>query len=237
MAKILLVEDEPELAKMMASWLSRDEHLVKIFQHGDEALLEIKEAKERYELLIMDITLPGRDGFEICKFYRNHKGNAPVLVVSARGSISDKEQAFNLGADDYITKPFDLKELNLRVKALLRRSVLTDQEVIGIRDIRLNTADCSVTKSGLSVHLTPQEFYLLMFFLRNPNQVFSSDDLLRLVWGPTTCAMNDTVRGHVKRLRQKLETKGEPTLISNVYGFGYKLNGQITNAEQECHQL
>jgi DNA-binding response OmpR family regulator len=224
MANILLVEDEPELATIVSTWLSRSNHFVKVIEHGDEAVSEIQAAKDLYELLILDITLPGRDGFEICEYYRTSQGRAPVLIVSARNTLNDKEQAFTLGADDYITKPFDLKEMTLRVAALLRRSLIPAHEILESRDIRMNLTESTVTKSGASVRLTPQEYNLLMFFLKHPNEVFSSDHLLRLVWNPTTSAMNDTVRGHIKRLRRKLESPGKPPLIQNVYGFGYRLN-------------
>jgi DNA-binding response OmpR family regulator len=181
-------------------------------------------AKDLYELLILDITLPGRDGFEICEYYRSNQGRAPVMVVSARHAYDDKEQAFTSGADDYITKPFDLKEMSLRVAALLRRSLIPEQEVLESRDIRMNAAERAVTKSGSLVRLTPQEYNLLMFFLQHPNEVFSSDRLLRLVWKSDAIEANDTVRGHIKRLRRKLETPGKTPLIQNVYGFGYRLN-------------
>jgi DNA-binding response OmpR family regulator len=223
MARILLVEDEPELATIMSNWLTRCEHSVKVIDHGDEAVSEIRAAKDHYELLILDITLPGRDGFEICEFYRKNRGRAPVMVVSARHALDDKEQAFTLGADDYITKPFDLKEMSLRVSALLRRSLIPE-DILESRDIRMNVAERTVTKSGALVRLTPQEYNLLMFFLKHPNEVFSSDHLLRLAWDSDTIAADDTVRGHIKRLRKKLETPGKPPLIKNVYGFGYRLN-------------
>jgi DNA-binding response OmpR family regulator len=224
MARILLVEDEPELATIMSNWLSRSDHSVKVIDHGEKAVSEIKAAKDSYELLILDITLPGCDGFEICQYYRTNKGRAPVMFVSARHALDDKEQAFTLGADDYITKPFDLKEMSLRVAALLRRSLIPAEEILESRDIRMNIAERTVTKSGALVRLTPQEYNLLMFFLKHPNEVFSSDQLLRLAWDRDTIAANDTVRGHIKRLRKKLETPGKPPLIKNLYGFGYRLN-------------
>jgi DNA-binding response OmpR family regulator len=220
-AKILLVEDEPDLAQIVATSLQRAQHFVKVIQHGDQAVAEIRVAKDNYELLIMDLMLPGRDGFEICRFYRYNMGTAPILVVTARQSIQDKEKAFSAGADDYLTKPFQLKELHLRVSSLLRRSGVAD--ILEIRDIKLNMSDCSVTKAGSPIHLSPRELQLLGFLLKNPNQVFSPDELLRLVWGSRQRAMNDTVRGHVKRLRQKLDSQGQPSIISNVYGIGYKL--------------
>jgi DNA-binding response OmpR family regulator len=224
MANILLVEDEPELAAIMSTWLTRAKHFVKVIEHGDEAVSEIQSAKDLYELLILDITLPGRDGFEICEYYRTSRGRAPVLVVSARDTLHDKEQAFTLGADDYITKPFDLKEMILRVAALLRRSLIPAHEILESRDIKMNLVESTVTKCGAPVHLTPQEYNLLMFFLKHPNEVFSSEHLLRLVWNPGSSAMNDTVRGHVKRLRRKFDSPGKPPIIQNVYGFGYRLN-------------
>lgn len=122
MAKILLVEDEPDLAKLVSDWLCRGEHTLDVVTNGDEALNLIQANKNRYDLLILDIMLPGKNGIEICKSYRSSLGMAPVLMLTAKDSIEDKEMAFNVGADDYVTKPFHLKELSVRVTALLRRA-------------------------------------------------------------------------------------------------------------------
>ncbi|MDR3617619.1 MAG: response regulator transcription factor [Candidatus Obscuribacterales bacterium] len=231
MAKILLVEDEPDLATLMAGWLTQHEHDVEILSNGEVAFERIKSQNQDYELLILDLMLPGKNGIEICQEYRRNAGSAPVLIVTARNGIASKEQAFEQGADDYVTKPFHLKELAARVSALLRRGNLPLNTVIRVRDIILDVNECKVTKSGKSVHLTPQEFHLLEFFFKNPNRVFSAKELLAKAWGQADDLMEDTVRGHIKRIRRKLDSKNANSLIVNVYGFGYKLESSNRTTE------
>ncbi|HEY9777254.1 MAG TPA: response regulator transcription factor [Planktothrix sp.] len=223
-ARILLVEDEQDLAELVADWLARDNHQVDVVRDGEEALSKLEADRGEYELIILDLMLPGCNGLEVCRAYRRKFGTAPVLVLTARDSIEDKEIGFGAGADDYMTKPFHLKELSVRVGALLRRSILLPNKVLRVRDIEVDTHERKVRKSGELVHLSPREFHLLEFLLRHPNQVFSSEDLLDHVWAPDSNAMNDTVRGHINRLRKKLDTTEQAPLISNIYGFGYKLN-------------
>jgi DNA-binding response OmpR family regulator len=231
MAKILLVEDEPDLATIMAGWLTQYEHDVEIFSNGEAAFERLKSHRDSYDLLILDLMLPGKSGIEICQEYRKNAGSAPVLIVTARNTIASKEQAFEQGADDYVTKPFHLKELAVRVSALLRRGTLAANNVIRIRDIILDVNECKVTKSGKVVHLSPQEFHLLEFFFKNPNRVFSAKELLAKVREEADDLMEDTVRGHIKRIRRKLDSRNTNSLIINVYGFGYKLESSSLATE------
>jgi two-component system OmpR family response regulator len=227
MAKVLLIEDEPDLAKLIKDWLARYDHCVDVVGNGDEAMNTLRLNKNRYEIIILDLMLPGRSGLDVCKAYRANSGNAPVLMITAKDGIEDKEAGFAVGADDYMTKPFHLKELTVRIAALLRRSILLPSKLLKVRDIELDPSERTVKKSGNEVHLSPKEFHLLHFFMKHPNQVFSSDDLIESVWEPDTDAMNDTIRGHINRLRRKLDSEGQQSIISNVYGFGYKLESEI----------
>lgn len=222
MAKILLVEDECDLALLISDWLKkREHHLVEHLENGNDAYDMIQVNK--YDVIILDIMLPGMSGLEICSQYRKSRGATPILMLTAKNTVEDKELGLDAGADDYITKPFALKELAARVRALLRRGTTLPSNQLNIRDIVIDPVDYSVSKAGKSVHLLPQEFRLLEFLARHPNQVFSAEDLLASVWESDTPAMLDTVRGHVKRIRQKLDTPTQNSIITNVYGVGYKL--------------
>ncbi|MBX9721293.1 MAG: response regulator transcription factor [Candidatus Obscuribacterales bacterium] len=221
MAKILLVEDEHDLAQLMCGWLQREHHLVETFENGIDAYGTIQVNK--YDVIILDILLPGMNGLEICRQYRKSRGMTPILMVTAKNTVEDKEAGLDAGADDYITKPFALKELAARVRALLRRGQSLPSNQLHIRDIVIDPVDYTVSKSGQQIHLLPQEFRLLEFLARHPNQVFSAEELLASVWESDTPAMLDTVRGHIKRIRRKLDTPGEQSIITNVYGVGYKL--------------
>ncbi|MBX3076913.1 response regulator transcription factor [Candidatus Obscuribacterales bacterium] len=223
MAKVLLVEDELDLASLINNWLAREHHLVEVVTDGPTALHRLKVAK--YDVIILDVMLPGMSGFDICREFRATRGTTPILFLTARTSLQDKELGFLAGADDYLTKPFHLKELDFRVKALLRRGAVSGSNIFQLGDIQVDSDQHKVLKNGSEVHLLPKEFRLLEFFVRHPQRVFSPEELLENVWESDTSAHNDSVRGHITRLRKKLDTPGQPSIISTVYGVGYKLQG------------
>lgn len=223
MAKVLLVEDELDLASLINNWLAREHHLVEVVNDGPTALHRLKVAK--YDVIILDVMLPGMSGFDICREFRQSRGTTPILFLTARTSLQDKEMGFLAGADDYLTKPFHLKELEFRVKALLRRGAVSGSNIIQLGDIEIDSDQHRVMKNGQEVHLLPKEFRLLEFFVRHPQRVFSPEELLENVWESDTSAHNDSVRGHITRLRKKLDTPGQPSIIATVYGVGYKLQG------------
>ncbi len=221
MAKILIVEDEADLAELVKNWLVKDHHLVEIADDGLEALIRMET--NNYDVVILDIMLPSVNGMEICKRYRKSGGSAGIIMVTAKGHVDDKETGLDSGADDYMTKPFQLKELAARVRAVLRRNHGQAQDVMRFRDLEIDVNEFKVMKGGHEVHLLPKEFRLLEFFLRHPHQVFSAEDILSSVWESDTEALLDTVRGHITRVRKKLDTAGTPSIIATVYGVGYKL--------------
>ncbi|MBA4077556.1 MAG: DNA-binding response regulator [Cyanobacteria bacterium PR.023] len=221
MAKILIVEDEADLAELVKNWLVKDHHLVEIADDGLEALIRMET--NNYDVVILDIMLPSVNGMEICKRYRKSGGSAGIIMVTAKGHVDDKETGLDSGADDYMTKPFQLKELAARVRAVLRRNHGQAQDVMRFRDLEIDVNEFKVLKGGHEVHLLPKEFRLLEFFLRHPHQVFSAEDILSSVWESDTEALLDTVRGHITRVRKKLDTAGAPSIIATVYGVGYKL--------------
>lgn len=221
MAKILVVEDERDLATLIAGWLRRDHHLVEVVYDGNEAMHHLMVSD--YDVIVLDWMLPGTNGVNVCQQYRANGGNASVIILTAKESLQDKEIGFAAGADDYLTKPFELKELAMRVKAQLRRAETTKHAVFNIQDIAVDIEEHRVIKAGKEVYLLPKEFRLLEFFVRHPNRVFSAEELLSSVWESDSIAQNDSVRGHITRLRKKLDTPGKPSIIITVHGVGYKL--------------
>jgi DNA-binding response OmpR family regulator len=221
MAKILIVEDERDLAGLVRNWLSRENHLVEQAENGLDALARMEVSK--FDVIILDLMLPGMSGMEVCKRFRQKSGQTPILMLTAKDAVEDKEAGLDAGADDYLTKPFHLKELAARVRALLRRGISRPGNTLKLRDIEIDTTECLVTKNGQDVHLLPKEFRLLEFLVRHPNHVFSAEELLASVWESDTSALLDTVRGHITRLRKKLDSPDGPSIISTVYGMGYKV--------------
>jgi len=221
MAKILVVEDEADLAKLVSSWLSREHHLVEIAENGLTAINLLQTNK--YDVVILDLMLPEIHGLQVLRQFRQSRQTTPVLILTASDTIDSKEQGLDSGADDYVTKPFNLKELSARVRALLRRGQANSDNKLTIRDIIVDTAEYRVTKNGTEIHLLPKEFRLLEFLLRHPHQVFSAEELLSHVWESDTPALLDTVRSHIKRLRKKLDSPGVKSIISTHYGIGYRI--------------
>ena len=223
-SKILLVEDEPDMAQLVSNWLVNQHHQVDVINDGKEALDFLSSNRNKYEIIILDIMLPGHSGIEVCHLYRNQCGTTPILMLTARDSIEDKETAFRVGADDYLVKPFHLKELSARLIALLRRGRSVSSEYCAIDNVHIYFVEHRVTKAGNSVHLTPKEFQLLEFLVKHPKEVCSPETLLKQVWQTNSVAMLDTLRGHINRLRRKLDTPGKASFIASVYGLGYRFD-------------
>ena len=218
-AKILLVEDDAQLAVGVQTWLNDESHEVDWCQTGEESLNKL--AKQHYDLIILDIGLPDMTGFELCRLYRDQGGKARILVLSGCTSLDDKITGLEAGADDYVPKPFDRRELSLRVAAMLRRSLEFADDTMHFEDIDMNLASHQVSRAGQPLRLVPQEFALLEFLMRNPNRVFSAEELLRTVWQGGGSI--DTVRTHIKTLRKKLEQNGKRPVIRTIQGVGYSL--------------
>ncbi len=221
MAKILLVEDESDISDMVSAWLSREHHVVEVAGSGEEALDIIRVYP--FDVLILDWVLPGISGVDVCRQYRSKGGRSPILMLTAKKDVDEKETGLDAGADDYLTKPFELKELSARIRALLRRPTPFSGNVLKVGPIMLDTTSHEVTRDGELVELLPKEFALLSFFMRHPNQVFSADALLDRVWSSDSEASPETIRTYIKRLRKKIDEKGKPSLVGTVHGVGYKL--------------
>ena len=220
MAKILLVEDELELAESVREWLSEDYHLVETVNDGLAAMAALQRTE--YDVVILDWMLPGLSGIEICRQYRAGGGQASILMLTAKKSLISKEAALVDGADDYLTKPFQLRELSARVKALSRRCQNPILEEITCGLLRLQRSKHCVLQGETELRLGPKEFCLLELFMRFPGKVFSVDELLEQIWGTETDIVPETVRSTIKSLRKKIDD-GDQSLIATVHGIGYKL--------------
>jgi DNA-binding response OmpR family regulator len=214
---ILLVEDEPSVGELVRAYLARDGYRVLWARSGEEGLVELERHPVR--IVILDIGLPGMDGFEVCRAIRR-RSQVPILMLTARDEEPDRVIGLEVGADDYLTKPFSPRELAARLKAILRRSEPnTGSDVLSLGGVTLNRETHDVTSDGRAVDLTAKEFDLLAYFLANPGAVLSRDVLLDRVWGVEYPGGTRTVDVHVAQLRRKL---GRPTLIRTLRGSGYK---------------
>jgi DNA-binding response OmpR family regulator len=221
MAKILLVEDDLALQRMLLQFLELEKHTIDTASNGQQAkdLLEMNT----YELLLLDLTLPDTDGLEICKWYRDKGGLAKVMMLTGRRETADKISGLDTGADEYLTKPFDARELSARIRALLRRPESMIPDIIKMGSLELDMKERLVRKAGLALKLAPKEFAMLEFFMRNPSEVFSSDRLLNSVWHAESEATHESVRVCINRLRTKLGTGADVPQIETAYSVGYKL--------------
>lgn len=222
MAKVLVVEDEKNLSEHVADCLETERHVVEVASNGEDALALLKAYD--YELVLLDVGLPGMSGVDVLKNYRSGGGKARVLMLTGKGEINDKEAGFGAGADDYLTKPFDQRELLMRVRALLKRDAAAATDHIEIGTLRLNSKSLQVQLLGKPIKLAPQEFALLEFLMRHPNEVFSADALLNRVWRSDEEATIDSVRMCITRLRAKLKGDENKPIIATVFGSGYKLD-------------
>ena len=223
MNRILIVEDEPALANVVKDYLKNELFDVEICTEGDKAIEVFN--KYRPSLLILDLMLPGMNGYEICKNVRM-TSVIPILILSAKTDEFDKVMGLNLGADDYLTKPFRPKELVARVNALIRRSQVFNKdnmEVLDVEDIRIFIKEYKVEKNNVNIDLSKKEFELLLFLAKNPKQVFTREHLYEGVWGLDSYGDLDTVTVTINRLRQKIEENpATPKHILTVWGVGYK---------------
>ncbi len=217
MSKILVIEDDRTIADQVADLLESHNYNVSVANDGLEADSMLRHYQ--YDLVILDWMLPGMNGFEVCKAYRNRSGKARILMLTARSSVSDKAAGLDCGADDYLSKPFDTVELMARVRALLRRPEAVKPAVLRCGGVELNTNSRSVKMGGSQIALSPAEFELLSFFMRNPNQVFSTESVLARVWKDTSDATDMSLRKCISRLRSHLF----PEIIQTVHGIGYVL--------------
>ena len=221
---VLLIEDEKALSQTLSDRLRAEGYVVNFARDGNDGL--DKATRLPFDLIILDIMLPGKNGFDVCREIRQAGLATPILMLTARGQTAEKIVGLKLGADDYVTKPFDMLELMARVEALLRRTPSKSGQTAmqQVRSIRIDLRGTEVWRDGKLVPLSAREFQLLQYFLEHKGETVSRDQILREVWGYNATAFTRTVDVHVASLHQKLEDDSkQPSLILTVPGFGYKL--------------
>jgi DNA-binding response OmpR family regulator len=220
MAKILVVEDEADLADSLRDWLILEGHRVEVSNDGKQALEMLSQSE--YDVIVLDLMLPGIDGLQVCRQYRTSGGGSRILMLTAKTTVNDKEEGLDCGADDYIGKPYDLKEVSARVRALMRRSISVVGTSLSLGDLVLDPTLHTASRASIPLQLLPQEFALLEFLMRNPNRIFNAESLIRRVWHGNSSV--DTVRTHIKTLRKKVDTPDLPPVIKTIHGVGYSLS-------------
>jgi DNA-binding response OmpR family regulator len=222
--RILIVEDEPSIALALEDDLRREGYDVDLACDGEEACR--RGTAVRYDLVLLDVMLPRRDGFEVCRHLRSEGVKAPILMLTARGQESEKVIGLELGADDYVTKPYGPRELRARIKALLRRGGEAPEQTLYRFDaFELDTARCELRSAGAVVDLKPLEYRLLAFFLKRSGRAQTREQILDGVWGPDTHTTDRVVDNQVTNLRKKIEADPEhPRRLVSIRGVGYRFD-------------
>ena len=228
--KILIVDDDNNIAELISLYLTKECFETRIVNDGEQALKEFNTFHP--DLILLDLMLPGIDGYQVCREIR-HNSDVPIIMLSAKGEVFDKVLGLELGADDYIIKPFDSKELVARVKAVLRRYQVMKPEkaepeikCVEYPDLIINQTNYSVLYQGQNIDMPPKELELLYFLASSPNQVFTREQLLDHIWGYEYIGDTRTVDVHVKRLREKLKGNDHWN-IATVWGIGYKFETKL----------
>jgi len=223
MGTVLVVDDEPVVRDVVARYLERDGYETLEASDGEEAKQIL--AREEPALVVLDVMLPGLNGLELCRWIRE-TSNTPVILLTALGEEADRIAGLQLGADDYVTKPFSPRELAIRVGNILRCSGMTEREIYRFGSIEMNSTTREVRKDGVPLKLTLKEFDLLQTFLANPKRVFKRDELMDRVWGYRSVLETGTLTVHIRRLREKLEDDpSKPKFLQTVWGVGYRFVG------------
>lgn len=218
--RILIIEDDEGILRVLRRALTYENYQVETALDGETGLTKAREW--RPDLVILDLMLPGIDGLEVTQRIRL-EGNMPILMLTAKDTITDRVQGLDAGADDYMTKPFDLDELLARVRALLRRTQLERAPVLTFNDLTLDTSTRQATRRGRPIALTAKEYDLLELFMRHPRQVMTREMIFDRVWGYDFGGESNVLDVYIRYLRQKLENDGETRLIHTVRGVGYVL--------------
>ncbi len=222
--RVLLIEDEEKLAEAIKQGLEKNGYAVDYLTDGEKGFTRLSLYRNEYDLVILDLMLPGKSGEDICKEARAEKITLPILILTARGDVDEKVNLLQMGADDYVVKPFSFRELLARVQALLRRPTEAVPATLAVGDIELDTGTRAASRGGTELPLTLKEFALLEFFMRHPNQALNRETILDHLWGFDFASFSNVVDVHVKNLRKKLGNDGEE-IIKTVRGIGYRMAG------------
>ena len=222
--RILLVEDEPRVARFIAKGLREQSYAVDIAGDGDAALY--KAEIDDYDLIVLDVMIPLRDGFEVCRELRRQRITTPVLMLTARDAVNDRVAGLDAGADDYLSKPFDFKELLARLRALLRRRESLRTEALRVDDLTINTTNHTVERSGRNISLTAKEYSLLEFFALNAGKLVGRDEIGRHVWDENFDPFSNVIDVYVRRLRKKIDEGSNRPLIHTRRREGYVFSAE-----------
>ncbi|MEO6838471.1 MAG: response regulator transcription factor, partial [Ginsengibacter sp.] len=222
--KILIVEDEKALSESIAEYLSKQEYHCDVAANFHDAIDKIEYSE--YDCILLDITLPDGDGLKILEQLKADKKTDGVLIISAKNSLDDKIKGLNLGADDYLPKPFHLSEMNARIAAIIRRKKFDGSSIIQFHHLSIDTQSKMVTVENNPVELTKKEYELLLYFVSNKKRLISKDAIAEHLWGNDMSGNFDFIYTHIKNLRKKLMDAGDADYIKSVYGMGYKFTTQ-----------
>jgi two-component system, OmpR family, response regulator len=223
--RILVVEDEKRLAQLIRKGLRENGFVVDVLHHGDEALQVILSTP--FDAVVMDVMLPGRDGLSILRQARDKGNRVPLLLLTARGEVNERVEGLNLGADDYMAKPFSVDELAARLRALIRRGTGENLTLYKIQDLVLDTAKRNVRRGERKIELTSREFSLLEYLMRSPGRVFTRTQICEHVWDYQFDPGTNLVDVYIQRLRRKIDDNEEVPLIQTVRGTGYRMGEDL----------
>lgn len=223
--KILLVEDEHRIAQSIKKGLEQERMAVDVAYDGIEGY--DLAVDEDYDLIILDLMLPGMSGLEICTKLRENKKETPILILTAKSGVEDKVEGLNKGADDYLTKPFAFEELLARIRALTRRPKNMDNQILKVDDLTMNTDNFEVFRNKKKINLSSKEYSLLEFLMRHPRQILSKEQIMNHVWSYETDILPNTVEVYIRNLRKKIDKGFDYPLIQTIRGFGYKIGKNV----------
>jgi len=223
--KILVVEDDHHIAQSIKKGLEQERMVVDLAFDGVGGYdLAVDNS---YDLIVLDLMLPGLNGLDLCSRLRQNKNHTPILILTARDRLDNKVEGLNCGADDYLTKPFAFEELLARIRALTRRPHTISETIISLGDLSLNLQTFAVKRAGREIKLTSKEFSLLEMLLRHPNQILTKDQITNHVWDYEADVLPNTVEVYIKNLRRKIDAPFKFPLIHTVRGFGYKISKSL----------
>jgi len=219
--RVLVAEDDAPLASFLRKGLEAECHAVDVAKDGEEAQYMVHECE--YDILILDLNLPRMDGLEVLRSVRTTKADLPVLVLTARSRIEDRVKGLDLGADDYMVKPFSFSEFSARVRALLRRGTRPAESLLRVEDLEMNRVERTVTRTGKKIELTPKEFALLEYLMLNTGRRVTRAMIIDRVWNLSFDTMTNVVDVYINYLRKRIDEDFEPKLIRTIRGVGYQL--------------
>jgi two-component system OmpR family response regulator len=221
--RILIIEDEKTMAQMLKRAVDEKGHVSDVAYTGRDGVGRAHE--NEYDVIVLDLMLPDTNGFEVARTLRSGMNRVPILVLTARDTVADMVRALDLGADDYLTKPFALAEFMARLRAISRRGPVLHPSVLNVADITLNPATCEVLRGAVPITLTRTEYLLLEFLMRRPSSVLSKAAIIAGVWSADKSIGENTLEAFIKLLRAKIDDEREEKLIQIIRGFGYRLHG------------